>query len=287
MQGKVVLVAGQKGERENVIPCIVAQRKGVLREFEPLEKQHTSSFKMGQPTTTLSHHHHRTIPPSGRPRKNTGCTSVSPTAAGVILSLLLLATTGSSPVSAWVPAAPLLVARRGQPQAGAGHPRSDSRTPPARTTTALASSRSNEGNGASPSSDNDECSITDLEKCVDPVVKEKVRMDAVRFLQDSFYQTSSTAGSGPMDETDAQSPETEPTLENGGVLQLPLWRVPWTEVPGRTNVLSVHEPMYTNMFEELIRRGGSADSAWRRLVLWTLVRTQGQNGGRRTANVAG
>jgi len=76
-------------------------------------------------------------------------------------------------------------------------------------------------------------------------------MDAVRFLQDSFYQTSSSALAGD----DEASPQTEPTLENGGVLQLPLWRVPWTEVPGRTNVLSVHEPMYTNMFEELIRRG--------------------------------
>ena len=118
-------------------------------------------------------------------------------------------------------------------------------------------------------SDNDhnnsapECSIQNLEDCLDPKVREKMRMEAVRMLQDSFYQssTSSTSSSSSSSTISSSSSSeendallmVEPTLENGGVLQLPLWRVPWTEVPGRTNVLSVHEPMYTNMFEELIR----------------------------------
>jgi hypothetical protein len=45
-----------------------------------------------------------------------------------------------------------------------------------------------------------------------------------------------------------------PTVQNNGMIErLPLWRVPWTEVIGRTNVLFVHDAIYTNMFEQIIR----------------------------------
>lgn len=90
--------------------------------------------------------------------------------------------------------------------------------------------------------------------------REKRRMEMVRKLQKSFYQTPSTEKNNNDDDDGAASRSnrrrgvTEPTLENGGALQnVPLWRVQWTELPGRSNVLSVHEPMYTNMFEEMIR----------------------------------
>jgi hypothetical protein len=38
----------------------------------------------------------------------------------------------------------------------------------------------------------------------------------------------------------------------GKLLNLPLWRAPWYEVPGRSNVLNVHDPVYTNMFESIL-----------------------------------
>jgi Lon protease-like protein len=76
--------------------------------------------------------------------------------------------------------------------------------------------------------------------------REKRRMELVRELQSSFYKSGN-----------AHEPVSEPTLENGGVMQnLPVWRVQWWELPGRTNVLSIFEPVYTNMFEEIIRSEG-------------------------------
>ena len=71
-------------------------------------------------------------------------------------------------------------------------------------------------------------------------------MAMVRYIQQSFY--AQNGDSNYMFET--------PTLANGGLLRnLPLWRVPWVELPGRTNVLNVHEAVYTNMFETLLRSG--------------------------------
>jgi Lon protease-like protein len=76
--------------------------------------------------------------------------------------------------------------------------------------------------------------------------REKRRMELVRELQSSFYKSGN-----------AHEPVSEPTMDNGGVMQnLPLWRVQWWELPGRTNVLSIFEPVYTNMFEEIIRSDG-------------------------------
>uniref|UniRef100_A0A7S2BYL4 Lon N-terminal domain-containing protein n=1 Tax=Florenciella parvula TaxID=236787 RepID=A0A7S2BYL4_9STRA len=39
----------------------------------------------------------------------------------------------------------------------------------------------------------------------------------------------------------------------GVVHDLPLWRVQWTELPGFQNVLNVHQPHYTHMFEKIVR----------------------------------
>ena len=67
------------------------------------------------------------------------------------------------------------------------------------------------------------------------------RMEMVRNLQESYYKTEN--GDAPVLD------ETTGVMEN-----LPLWRVSWTELPGRSNVLNVHEPMYTNMFETILNR---------------------------------
>ena len=71
------------------------------------------------------------------------------------------------------------------------------------------------------------------------------RMQVVRSLQSSFYKSS------PLQ---FQPKRSALNLPSGGIwTHLPLWRVPWQEVPGRTNVLLVHEPVYTNMFETILR----------------------------------
>ena len=72
--------------------------------------------------------------------------------------------------------------------------------------------------------------------------EEKQRMAAVRFLQMSYY-----ASERQPDATHAQLNKT-----TGMVNNLSLWRVQWIEVPGRSNVLNVHEPIYTNMFEKIL-----------------------------------
>jgi hypothetical protein len=69
--------------------------------------------------------------------------------------------------------------------------------------------------------------------------RERDRMGAVRQLQQAFYLSKN-------DEREERFLDSAPTLHNGGAFEVPLWRVQWTEVPGRTNVLSVNEPMYTN-----------------------------------------
>lgn len=95
---------------------------------------------------------------------------------------------------------------------------------------ALQSSMSNAPNDSSSTFDDDD--------------NEQRRMAMVRMLQASFYQE---------DEMISNSFEL-PNEANGGVLTaVPIWRVPWVELPGRTNVLTVHEPHYTNMFEKLLR----------------------------------
>jgi hypothetical protein len=55
------------------------------------------------------------------------------------------------------------------------------------------------------------------------------RMQVIRSLQASFYNSATDQ---PVQRLDGAT----------GILHhLPLWRVQWNEVPGRTNVLNVHE----------------------------------------------
>lgn len=69
------------------------------------------------------------------------------------------------------------------------------------------------------------------------------RLRQIRQLQTAFYQnTTSTAFD----------------RSTGRLFHLPLWRVSWHELPGRANVLNVHEAMYTNMFESILH----ADPPW-------------------------
>ena len=70
-------------------------------------------------------------------------------------------------------------------------------------------------------------------------LKKRQHMAVVRSLQNSFYASQQKAA---------------PSIDKqtGMIHELPLWRVPWTEVPGRSNVLNVHDPMDTNMFETIL-----------------------------------
>lgn len=59
------------------------------------------------------------------------------------------------------------------------------------------------------------------------------RMQAVRALQAAFYK--------PSHDEEEQEKTQRLDLFTGIFHNLPLWRVQWNEVPGRTNVLNVHE----------------------------------------------
>jgi Lon protease-like protein len=99
----------------------------------------------------------------------------------------------------------------------------------------------------------------DKEKTDEDEESEKRRMEAVRSLQVAFYQANTTSSSLDTTTTTTtinESPQIAMTrLEaaTGQLINLPLWRAPWWEVPGRSNVLNVHDPIYTNMFEQIIR----------------------------------
>lgn len=67
-------------------------------------------------------------------------------------------------------------------------------------------------------------------------------MELVRQLQKSFYQN----------EEAIEAPKPHSTI----IENLPLWRVQWVELPGSQNVLNVHVPHYTNMFQKILYSGG-------------------------------
>lgn len=67
----------------------------------------------------------------------------------------------------------------------------------------------------------------------------KRKMAMVRSLQMAYYKSN-----------DFTHSSTDPAT--GVITDLPLWRVGWTELPGRSNMLNVHEPIYTNMFESIL-----------------------------------
>jgi hypothetical protein len=91
------------------------------------------------------------------------------------------------------------------------------------------------------------------------------RMKLVRQLQKSFYKDEE----GPklsVAATEASSSELSPdAVTTTTISNLPLWRVQWTELPGSQNVLNVHVPHYTNMFQKILkgksRKWGDDESA--------------------------
>ena len=82
----------------------------------------------------------------------------------------------------------------------------------------------------------------------DGELDDRERMKTIRALQDAFY----SSGAKEDDDEASSSCRIEP---DGSIASLPLWRVSWTELPGRSNVLIVHEARYTHMFEQVIRSG--------------------------------
>ena len=119
-------------------------------------------------------------------------------------------------------------------------------------------------------------------------MSESERMDMVRKLQKSFYSnsnsatttdgtaatfsssststttttaTSSTSKSGNTNAAAYALLPPSPKLdESTGIMyNLPLWRVNWVEVPGRTNCLNVHEGQYTHMFETILNSATTTD----------------------------
>lgn len=73
------------------------------------------------------------------------------------------------------------------------------------------------------------------------------RMDLVRQIQANFYQDENQND----EEKWVQADPSDPAI----LYNLPLWRVQWIELPGYQNVLNVHVPHYTHMFQRLLRQG--------------------------------
>lgn len=72
-------------------------------------------------------------------------------------------------------------------------------------------------------------------------------MRTIRALQQAFY-------SSPDTEEDVSACASSSIIQSdGSIKSLPLWRVSWVELIGRSNVLIVHEARYTHMFEQVIR----------------------------------
>ena len=86
------------------------------------------------------------------------------------------------------------------------------------------------------------------------------RMAVVRSLQMSFY------GKDAQKEDDVANDDTDNSIAtkstfpdhqslSGSISNLPLFRAAWYELPGRSNILILRDPIYTNMFERIIYRG--------------------------------
>ena len=71
--------------------------------------------------------------------------------------------------------------------------------------------------------------------------------EQVRTLQHSFYQSTPASCLDP---------------STGQITNLPVWKVPWTEVPGRSHILQVDEPLYTGLFSSILARGNTKEQPW-------------------------
>lgn len=78
------------------------------------------------------------------------------------------------------------------------------------------------------------------------------RMAVVRSLQMSYYKPAVAVPDKNGSEEAVVQPRCSLDEATGELLSLPLFRAPWWEVPGRSNVLNIHEPIYTNMFETIL-----------------------------------
>eukprot|EP00957_Ditylum_brightwellii_P078493 5968388-Ditylum_brightwellii.AAC.1 len=110
-------------------------------------------------------------------------------------------------------------------------------------------------------------SDNDDEEKIDP---ERKRMEMVRMIQKTFYQSPSSVQSvndtnaektNDDDDDDDMEQQQQQQQDNihskldpstGAMHNLPLWRVNWVETPGRANCLNVHELQYTHMFETIL-----------------------------------
>ena len=128
-------------------------------------------------------------------------------------------------------------------------------------------SRSNEGNEKETKREGGEESEEEFQR----------RMAVVRSLQMSFYgkdaskddsmpQTSSNESdesedSSSISNSNTGSPQFD--VSSGSVSNLPLFRAAWYELPGRSNVLIIRDPIYTNMFERMFytHNNGDKDSS--------------------------
>ena len=120
-----------------------------------------------------------------------------------------------------------------------------------RTPTSVFVSRSNEGNEKETKREGGEESEEEFQR----------RMAVVRSLQMSFYgkdaskeETTENGNSESDDSSKSSSsgfgaPELDPPT--GKISNLPLFRAAWYELPGRSNVLIIRDPIYTNMFERM------------------------------------
>jgi hypothetical protein len=111
-------------------------------------------------------------------------------------------------------------------------------------------SRSNEGKDRGTKREEGEESEEDFQR----------RMAVVRSLQMSFYGKDASKGEIKQDGTDesrSSAPSNSgyglPELDasTGTISKLPLFRAAWYELPGRSNVLMIRDPVYTNMFERM------------------------------------
>lgn len=161
-----------------------------------------------------------------------------------------------------------------------------SSTSPSRTrsrtlteSTTMYVSRSNEGNEKETKREGGEESEEDFQR----------RMAVVRSLQMSFYgkdaskedsmpqssgnendeREDSSAVSNVSSGFGSGSPEFD--VANGSISNLPLFRAAWYELPGRSNVLIIRDPIYTNMFERMFYTHNNIndnDSSDKKMTPW-------------------
>jgi len=120
-----------------------------------------------------------------------------------------------------------------------------------RSATTVFVSRSNEGNEKETKREGGEESEEEFQR----------RMAVVRSLQMSFYGKDASKEETSVDGKSEEDPSSttsnssygHPQLDapTGKISNLSLFRAAWYELPGRSNVLIIRDPIYTNMFERI------------------------------------